>query len=131
MEFAFIVYLVGTVFPLIGKVSSLLVILGGLVLAGLLIFAPFLLDKDYDEVNKPIKQNVVRFFKWAIPIAFICGLAPSKEVSYTMIAAYTAQSIGENEKVQNIAGQSLEVVEAFLAKTKKEIEEQESKNSQK
>ena len=37
-------------------------------------------------------------------------------------AAYTAQSIGENEKVQNIAGQSLEVIEAFLEKTKAELE---------
>ena len=41
-----------------------------------------------------------------------------------MIAAYTAQSIGQNERVQNIAGQSLSVVEAFLEKTKKELEKE-------
>ena len=35
----------------------------------------------------------------------------------------TAQSIGQNESVQNI-GQSLSVVEAFLEKTKKELEKE-------
>lgn len=121
MEFAAIVYLVGTVLPLLSAVGSLVMAGMALLLLAWVLGIPFWID--YSHERKVFLKASKTFCIWAIPIAFVCGLVPSKEVSYTMIAAYTAQSIGENEKVQDIAGQSLEVIEAFLSKTKKEIEE--------
>ena len=120
MEFAFVVYLVSTVLPLIAAVGKIAVVLTCGVVACLFIALPILADDHREIVGKYFKS----YLKWAIPIAFIAGLAPDKETSYTMIAAYTAQSIGQNERVQNIAGQSLSVVEAFLKKTKKELEKE-------
>jgi hypothetical protein len=120
MEFALIVYLVGTVLPLISNTGGLIIvatIIGVIVLA-----ATLPLWADDEDVRVPALKATKTYLKWALPIAFVCSLVPNKEVSYTMIAAYTAQSIGENEKVQDIAGQSLEVIEAFLEKTKKELE---------
>lgn len=124
MEFALIVYLVGTVLPLISGISGIVVVMTIVLVVIGFVTSPLWAD---DEDSRDLIINGAKtYLKWAIPIAFICGLAPSKEVSYTMIAAYTAQSIGENEKVQNIAGQSLEVIEAFLEKTKAELQEKET-----
>lgn len=122
MEFAFVVYLVSTVLPLITAVGKIAIILTCGVVICLFITLPVWGDEEDNRamVGKYFKS----YLKWAIPIAFIAGLAPDKETSYTMIAAYTAQSIGQNERVQNIAGQSLSVVEAFLEKTKKELEKE-------
>jgi hypothetical protein len=121
MEFAAIVYLVGTVLPLLNGIAGLIVVTTvTLVVAGF-ITAP--LWGGNEDVRVTVFNGGKTYLKWALPIAFVLALAPSKEVSYTMIAAYTAQSIGENEKVQNIAGQSLEVIEAFLEKTKAELQE--------
>lgn len=122
MEFAFVVYLVSTVLPLIASVGEIAVVLTcGIVLC---LFVALPLWGDEEDNRAMVGKYFKRYLKWAIPIAFITGLAPNKETSYTMIAAYTAQSIGQNERVQDIAGQSLSVVEAFLKKTKKELEKE-------
>lgn len=122
MEFAFVVYLVSTVLPLIAAVGKIAVVLTcGIVLC---LFVALPLWGDEEDNRAMVGKYFKNYLKWAIPIAFIAGLAPDKETSYTMIAAYTAQSIGQNERVQNIAGQSLSVVEAFLKKTKKELEKE-------
>jgi len=122
MEFAFIIYLVSTVLPLIASIGEIVVVLTCGVVLLLFISLPLWGDEEDDRVM--VGKYFKSYLKWAIPIAFIAGLAPDKETSYTMIAAYTAQSIGQNERVQNIAGQSLSVVEAFLEKTKKELEKE-------
>ena len=122
MEFAFVVYLVSTVLPLIASVGEITVVLTcGIVLC---LFISLPLWGDEEDHRGMVGKYFKSYLKWAIPIAFIAGLAPDKETSYTMIAAYTAQSIGQNERVQNIAGQSLSVVEAFLKKMKKELEKE-------
>ena len=122
MEFAFVVYLVSTVMPLIASVGEIAVVLTcGVVLC---LFVALPLWGDEEDNRAMVGKYFKSYLKWAVPIAFIAGLAPDKETSYTMIAAYTAQSIGQDERVQNIAGQSLSVVEAFLEKTKKELEKE-------
>lgn len=124
MEFAFIIYLFGTVLPLFNWIGEIIVVMTiGTIVIG---FATCPFWADDKDTRGLMIAGAKTYLKWAIPIAFICSLAPSKEVSYAMIAAYTAQSIGENEKVQNIAGQSLEVIEAFLEKTKAELKEKET-----
>ena len=122
MEFAFVVYLVSTVLPLITAVGKIAIILTCGVVICLFVALP--LWGDEEDNRAMVGKYFKSYLKWTIPIAFIAGLAPDKETSYTMIAAYTAQSIGQNERVQNIAGQSLSVVEAFLEKTKKELEKE-------
>ena len=122
MEFAFLVYVIGTLFPVISGIGVTLTMVGCVIGIIWVVGAPFWIDDDFEEERASFVNGTKTFLKWAVPIIIVCSLVPEKEVSYTMIAAYTAQSIGENEKVQNIAGQSLEVIEAFLEKTKAELE---------
>lgn len=124
MTFAFIVYLVGTVFPLLSGIAGL--IAGTTITLFITGFLSLPLWAEDEDVRATVISGSKTYLKWALPLAFVLALAPSKEVSYTMIAAYTAQSIGQNEKVQNIAGQSLEVIEAFLEKTKAELDVKEA-----
>jgi hypothetical protein len=124
MEFALIVYVIGTVFPaLIGLGATA----GGIVIGVIVLGccgAPFLLDEDSENLQAKYKSLVKTVFKWCIPVAIICAFIPDKDVSYTMIAAYAAQEVSQNEKVQSIAGESLELVEAFIKKQKVEIEKE-------
>ena len=122
MEFAFLVYVIGTLFPVISGIGVTLAMVGCVIGIIWVVGVPFWMDDDFEVQRGAFASGTKTFLKWAVPIIIICSLVPEKEVSYTMIAAYTAQSIGENEKVQNIAGQSLEVIEAFLEKTKAELE---------
>lgn len=124
MEFAFLVYVIGTLFPAISGIGAVLAVIGVVIGLAWIIGAPIWLDEDFEKERGTFVTGTKTYLKWAVPIIIICSLVPSKEVSYTMIAAYTAQSIGENEKVQSIAGQSLEVISEFLEKTKKELEEE-------
>ena len=126
MEFAFLVYVIGTLFPVISGIGVTLTMVGYVIGIIWVVGAPFWIDDDFEEERASFVNGTKTFLKWAVPIIIVCSLVPEKEVSYTMIAAYTAQSIGENEKVQNIAGQSLEVIEAFLEKTKAELQEKET-----
>lgn len=125
MEFAFLVYVIGTLFPAISGIGTMFaLILIALVVVWIIGFPLVWFDERFKDQRKTFVTGTKTYLKWAVPIIIICSLVPSKEVSYTMIAAYTAQSIGENEKVQSIAGQSLEVISEFLEKTKKELEEE-------
>ena len=122
MEFAAIVYLIGTVLPALSGIGGVLVIGGVLIAIVWVCGFMFWADSDYEPQTQLFFKFTKKYLIWAAPIVFICSLIPDKETSYTMIAAYTAQKVGESDKVQQIAGQSLEIVEAFLAKTKKELE---------
>lgn len=126
MEFAFLVYVIGTLFPVISGIGVVLTIIGSVIGVLWVVGIPFWMDDDFEVQRASFVNGTKTFLKWAVPIIIVCSLVPEKEVSYTMIAAYTAQSIGENDKVQNIAGQSLEVIEAFLEKTKAELQEKET-----
>lgn len=124
MEFAFLVYVIGTLFPTISVIGAILSGIGVAVGCVWIIGFPFWFDERFKDQRKTFVTGTKTYLKWAVPIIIVCSLVPSKEVSYTMVAAYTAQSIGENEKVQSIAGQSLEVISEFLEKIKKELEEE-------
>jgi hypothetical protein len=122
MEFAFLVYVVSTIFPIFSTVAGALMFVGCAVIAFWVFGTPFWFDNEFRVQRSHLFKGTKQYVKWAVPVMIICSLVPDKETSYTMIAAYTAQSIGQNEKVQDIAGQSLDVIEAFLTKTKEELE---------
>lgn len=122
MEFAAIVYLIGTVFPALSGIRGMLTVGAAIIAVVWFCGAMYWVDEDFKDATCLFFKFTKKYLIWAVPVIFVCNLIPDKETSYTMIAAYTAQKVGESDKVQHIAGQSLEIVEAFLAKTKKELE---------
>lgn len=121
MELAFLVYLLGTVLPTLSGIGVVLIVITALITMAWIIGGPVWLDSYYKDKRDSFYKGTKSYLKWAVPVMVVCSLIPSKEVSYTMVAAYTAQSVGQNDKVKDIAGQSLEVIEMFLEKTRAEL----------
>ena len=63
------------------------------------------------------KHNWVWIKRWVIIFALL-GLVqvmlPSQKTAYTMVGAYAAQKVAENEKVQQMSGKVLQTIEQKL-----------------
>ncbi len=111
MEFAFIVWAIGTL-PTLG---------GGMLFFGVLstVMLLFIKAAAFSEgANLPL----LRWLFVSIPLMCIGTVIPDKETAYAMAAAYGVQSVVQDERVQKIAGQGVDVLEAYLSKAKKELE---------
>lgn len=76
-------------------------------------------EQDTEEDDKWSKRSW-RFCSslfFTVPLLTIfVWLAPDKETSYTMLAAYGVQTVAQDERVQDVMGRSLEVLELHMAK---------------
>ena len=126
MEMAFVVWALGTlpgVFKGLGVVSFLLTMVCGFVWA---LATSYIIDSRNSKDN--IKEAMLfgrvskTVFCVCLPLWLFSLFVPDKETAYAMAAAYGVHTIAQDERTQKIAGQSVEVLEAFLAKTKKELE---------
>jgi hypothetical protein len=80
-------------------------------------------EKSYysDATNKERVANGVMCIKWikrAFITSFICSLilvfVPTEKTAYTMVGAYAAQKVAENDKVQQMSGKVLTIIEQKL-----------------
>ena len=78
-------------------------------------------DQELENELK-IKKILVKSVKWTIPFAVIFALVsvllPTERTVYLMTAAYTTQTIAQNDRVQKIGSDVLEVVEKKLSEMK-------------
>lgn len=111
MTFAFIVWAIGTL-PALGS---------GMVFVGLLASALVVFIKGV-ALTEGANLPLMRYLFITIPMLCVGAIIPDKETAYAMAAAYGVQTVVQDERVQKVAGQGIEVLEAYLAKTKKEIE---------
>ena len=73
---------------------------------------------------------------WLVVIsAIILILIPSEKTAYTMVGAYAAQKVAENDKVQQMSGKVLTIIEqkldGYIDDGFKEAEEKLSKSEKK
>ena len=113
MEFAFIVWAIGTL-PALG---------GGMAFVGGLSTVLLLSIKGavYAEGGD---LPLLRWLFLSIPLLCLGAVIPDKETAYAMAAAYGVQSVVQDERVQKVAGQGIDILEAYLEKTKKEFEKE-------
>lgn len=127
MEFALAVWMIGTL-PSIATVICYITFLPMFIaLAGICIIKISLAVDSQTEEDIVRGNKLISFCKWiffpCFIVWFIFLLTPDKETAYAMAAAYGVQSVAENERVQKIAGQGIDVLESYLEKTKKELDE--------
>lgn len=111
MEFAFIVWAIGTL-PALG---------GGMVFFGVLASIGLIFVKGA-ALTEGANLPLLRYLFITIPLLCTGAVIPDKETAYAMAAAYGVQSVVQDERVQKIAGQGVNVLEAYLEKTAKELE---------
>ena len=111
MDLALLVYAIST----IGNIQAFLWIAFVVCLGMAFVLAMTMTDFN----SKP--QEKEAYWKWAkrwVWVAAFIGLIqtvlPSEKTAYTMVGAYAAQKVAENEKVQQMSGKVLQIIEQKL-----------------
>ena len=75
-------------------------------------------SKHDDEIKQGRRDASVTVMKYAGSIVVISILLnvilPNEKTAYTMVAAYAAQKVSENDKVQQMSGKVLTIIEQKL-----------------
>ena len=128
MEFAFIIWAIGTLPKVSATMCFLLFVVLFMSSACYVISSISLaVDHNTEDAAKTLQcfKKIGRNFAAVSGILwFIFLIVPNKETAYAMAAGYGVQSVVENERAQKIAGQGVDVLETFLEKTKKELEKE-------
>ena len=71
-------------------------------------------NKSFNESKsakgKQVLLNIKRLIISLVVLSVSLVFVPSKETSYTMLAAYAAQQVAENPKAEQISGKVLEII---------------------
>lgn len=71
-------------------------------------------NENYKEKVVAIKKRVWAAFWVGVGCAWALILLPSEKTAYTMVGAYAAQKVSENDKVQQMSGKVLTIIEQKL-----------------
>lgn len=95
-----------------------------------------------ERENKERLDNGVMCEKWikrgvgvAVTCFFLMIFVPTEKTAYTMVGAYAAQKVAENDKVQQMSGKVLTIIEqkldSYIEDGVKEIEDKAEKAKKK
>lgn len=71
-------------------------------------------DDKYEKKLVGIKSRLWKAFWTGVFCAWALILLPSEKTAYTMVGAYAAQKVAENDKVQQMSGKVLTIIEQKL-----------------
>ena len=115
MDLALLVYAISTMQG-IKVVTGLLLALSILVCLGLFVYMGDQSEYRTDSVaNKAWAWKRVKlWFSCTLFCALVFAALPTQKTAYTMVAAYATQRVAENEKVQQLSGKVLTIIEQKL-----------------
>ena len=115
MDLALLVYGIS----LLSGFSKFFIFIGAIAILTMIANAIYYADygESGREVNQIGKNCISRMWKafWLVIVsALILILIPSEKTAYTMVGAYAAQKVSENDKVQQMSGKVLTIIEQKL-----------------
>ena len=122
MSLILIIYVVQVLLPALKAAFAAAAIIAGLVVlvSGFWNTVESEWKEDHKSYSKIPKQK--RFWVAIFLGILLCNILPDKETSYVLLAAYGVQEIASNDKVQELGGKSLEVLEKAMDEYLKESE---------
>jgi len=113
MNLVFIVYLLGLVEKT--NVTLGVVTILSFSLVALILFAKGIGAGDISkDTQEAFTLWAKRFTTTGVVTGLLFTLIPTKEISYAMLAAYGVEEIVTNDRVQELGGKSLDVIEKAL-----------------
>ena len=110
MDLALLVYGISLLHGIVGF-FVLLLVAAAATIAGNWIYW---IDGYGDERAAGCKARAWKAFWVAVIACWIIILIPSEKTAYTMVGAYAAQKVAENDKVQQMSGKVLTIIEQKL-----------------
>lgn len=136
MDLALLVYAISLLSG-IGKFFVTLLIIAGIaaLLNGIYWIDISSYADNYKEKVIGIKKRVWTAFWVGVCACWALILLPSEKTAYTMVGAYAAQKVAENDKVQQMSGKVLTIIEqkldSYIEDGLKEAEDKVEKASKK
>jgi hypothetical protein len=112
MDLALLVYGISLLHG-IGVFFVLLMVVAGATMAGNFIYW---VDGYGDAREEGCRKRAWKAFWVGIVACWVLILIPSEKTAYTMVGAYAAQKVAENDKVQQMSGKVLTIIEQKLDK---------------
>jgi hypothetical protein len=110
MDLALLVYAISLLHG-IGAFFTALIMLCGAVGIGNFIYW---IDSYGEDRVEGVRKRLWKAFWVAIVSAWFLILLPTEKTAYTMVGAYAAQKVAENDKVQQMSGKVLTIIEQKL-----------------
>ena len=133
MDLALLVYVISLLHG-IGSFFVALILACGAVGVGNFIYWIDSYSPSAEKVEG-IKKRLWKAFWVAVASAWVLILLPTEKTAYTMVGAYAAQKVAENEKVQQMSGKVLTIIEqkldSYIEDGLKEAEEKIEKKDRK
>jgi hypothetical protein len=111
MDLALLVYAISLLHG-IGTFFVTLIMACGAVAIGNFIY--WIDYSNSSEREAGVKKRLWKAFWVAVISAWMLILLPTEKTAYTMVGAYAAQKVAENDKVQQMSGKVLTIIEQKL-----------------
>lgn len=111
-----------------GSLLAIISVVGTIIVCIIRIFSVCAASKaDRAEINE-VMPSLMKMYRWFVICGILCGVVysimPAKETLYAMAAAEVGEKIVTNEKVQGVADEATQALQAWL---KKQIENNSTK----
>lgn len=110
MDLALLVYAISLLKGIWSFFTFMLLVCGGVLIGNFF----YWIDGWGDERTKGCVSRAWKAFWVAVVCFWVLIFLPSERTAYTMVAAYAAQKVTENEKVQQMSGKVLQIIEQKL-----------------
>lgn len=124
MTLVLIVWLVNTILPGLSVVLAITVLVLAAAIGFTAIYA--LIEEDVRPLCKILSYKKSLFF-----VLLLAILIPNKETAWYMVGAYGTQKLVESPVAQELASDGVDVLKDLLAKAKRELAEEKTKESSK
>ena len=115
MDLALLVYGISLLHGIGTFFVSLVIICAGIALANGIYWIDISAYRDdYEKKVVGIKSRVWKCFWVGAASAWMLILLPTEKTAYTMVGAYAAQKVAESDKVQQMSGKVLTIIEQKL-----------------
>lgn len=115
MDLALLVYGISLLHGIGIFFVSLVIICAGIALANGIYWIDISAYRDdYEKKVVGIKSRVWKCFWVGAASAWMLILLPTEKTAYTMVGAYAAQKVAESDKVQQMSGKVLTIIEQKL-----------------
>ena len=111
MDLALLVYAISLLHGISTFFVALILVCGAVGIGNFIYWIDYSNSKEREE---GVRKRLWKAFWVGVVSAWVLIIIPTEKTAYTMVGAYAAQKVAENDKVQQMSGKVLTIIEQKL-----------------
>jgi len=111
MDLALLVYAISLLHGISTFFVALILVCGAVGIGNFIYWIDYSNSKEREE---GVRKRLWKAFWVGVISAWVLIIIPTEKTAYTMVGAYAAQKVAENDKVQQMSGKVLTIIEQKL-----------------